>query len=155
MKHLIFVLLIAGIILTSGAGKAVADNYVIPGTTDSSGIVQCGRPGQNMCTLCELIKGFYDIIQYIMQIAVGMALVVLAIGGVMYAVSAGDTGAIDTAKKTIQNAAIGFVVIFSAYLIVNTTILYLGSTTDANTGQATFGMTITSWGNFECEAKTR
>jgi hypothetical protein len=140
------------------AAPAPATNLsgsAVPGSvTDPGGIVQCGRTGQNMCTLCELIKGFHDIIIYIMKIAIGVALVAIAIGGVMYVVSAGDTGAIDTAKTTIKNALIGFVIIFAGYLIINTTILYLGSQTDAN-GNATFGFTITSWGNFECEAKTR
>jgi hypothetical protein len=129
-------------------------NDIIPGTTEAGGLVQCGRPGQNMCTLCDLIRGMNIIIHYLMQLAIGVALLAMAIGGVMYIISAGDSGMVGKAKETMKNAAIGFVIIFAGYLIINTTITYLGAKTDAK-GNATFGMSITSWGNFECNARTR
>jgi hypothetical protein len=86
-----------------------------------------------------------------MKIAIGVALLAMAIGGVMYVVSAGDSGLIDNAKSTIKNAAIGFVIIFAGYLIINTTITYVGARKDDN-GNVTFGMNITSWGQFDCTA---
>jgi hypothetical protein len=96
-----------------------------------------------------MLKGMNKIIHYLMDIAIGVALLAMAIGGVMYVVSAGDTGAIETAKGTIKNAAIGFVIIFAAYLIVNTTITYLGAS-------STLGMkTATTWGEFDCTATNK
>ena len=119
---------------------------MVPGTTEASGIIQCGRPGQQMCTLCDMIKGFNKIIHYIMEIAIGVALLALAIGGILYVVSAGESAAMETAKTTIKNGMIGFVIIFAAYLIVNTTITYLGT-------NSTLGMqTTTTWGQFDCTA---
>ena len=128
-------------------------NTTIPGATQSGGIIQCGRPGQSMCTLCDLIRGMNIIIHYLMQIAIGVALLAMAIGGVLYIVSAGDGKLIDQAKAAIKNAAIGFVIIFGGYLIINTTISYLGAKTDAQ-GNPTFGMSITSWGNFDCKVNS-
>lgn len=133
---------------TSPVSGGAADNS-IPGVKGPTGIVPCGQTGGQMCTLCDLIKGFNTVIQYIMKIAIGVALLALAIGGIMYVVSAGDTGAIETAKTTIKNAAIGFVIIFAAYLIVNTTITYLGA-------NPTLGMkTTTTWGQFDCTATNK
>lgn len=128
----------------------------IPGTSvdASSGLIKCGRPGQNMCTLCDLIAGMNVIIQYLMKIAIGVALLAITIGGAMYIISAGDKNMIGKAKTTMENAAWGFVIIFAGYLIINTTITYLGAKTDAN-GNATFGMNITSWGQFDCSARNR
>lgn len=134
---------------TAAAGPTVQD-WSIPGTSvdAGSGIVKCGRPGQNMCTLCDLIKGFNEVIQYIMKIAIGVALLAMAVGGVLYVVSAGESGTMEMAKSAITNAAIGFVIVFAAYLIVNTTVTYLGTT-------GTLGMkTATTWGQFDCAASS-
>ena len=90
-------------------------------------------------------KHFYDIIDYIMKIAIGVALVGIAIGGVLYTISAGDSGAAEKAKTTIKNALIGFIIVFSAWLIVNTTISAIGARKD-------LGINVTGWGEFDCNA---
>ncbi len=121
------------------------------GVSDANAaLVTCGT-GKSMCTLCDLIAGMNNVIQYLMKIAIGVALLAMAIGGVMYIVSAGDSGLIDQAKSTLKNAAIGFVIIFAAFLIIDTTINYIGSKTNAS-GVPTFGINITSWGKFDCTA---
>ena len=81
-----------------------------------------------------------------MKITIGLALLAMAIGGVLYIVSAGESSAMEKAKSTIKSAAIGFVIIFAAWLIVNTTISYLGVS-------GTLGMnSTTTWGQFDCSA---
>lgn len=127
----------------------IADGLV-PGSTDTTrGIVPCGRGGQRMCTLCDLIVGIHVIIKFIMKIAIGVALLAIAIGGVMYVVSAGDSGAVETAKATIKSALIGFIVIFAAWIIVNTVMTFLSA-------NSTLGMkSTTSWQNFECNATNK
>jgi hypothetical protein len=138
-----------------GGGAIVDDS--IPGVSvdEGTGLITCGRPGGRMCTLCDLIKGMNDIIHYLMNIAIGAALLIVTIGGVMYIISAGDSGMVEKGKSAMKNAAIGFVIIFTGYLIINTTIDYLGTKKDPVTGKATFGMNITSWGNFDCTAQDR
>lgn len=133
---------------------AQADDLVPGIQDDPSGIIQCGRPGQRMCTLCDLIKGINTVIQYIMKIAIGIAILAITIGGVMYVVSAGDSGLIEMAKTTMKNAVIGFVLVFAAFLIINTTMQYLGTKKNAQ-GEPTFGFNITSWGQFDCTAGSR
>ena len=125
-------------------------NGLVPGSTDiTRGIVPCGRGGQRMCTLCDLIVGIHVIIKFIMKIAIGVALLAIAIGGVMYVVSAGDSGAVETAKATIKSALIGFIVIFAAWIIVNTVMTFLSA-------NSTLGMkSTTSWQNFECNATNK
>jgi hypothetical protein len=117
---------------------------LIPGQKGpESDIIKCGRAGQDMCTLCDLIKGMNLVIKYLMRIAIGVALLAMAIGGVMYIVSAGGSELIGQAKSTMKNAAIGFVIIFAGWLIINTTITYLGTAPG-------MGIEITSWGEFDC-----
>jgi hypothetical protein len=130
---------------TPTPGGAQITNDIVPGTAvGESKIITCGRPGQHMCHLCDFIKGFYNIIKYIQGIAIGIALLAMAIGGIIYIVSAGESGLMETAKSAIKNAAIGFVIIFASYLIVNTTIVYLGTKT---------GLGINaSWGTVDCNS---
>ncbi|EKD58862.1 MAG: hypothetical protein ACD_56C00037G0007 [uncultured bacterium] len=145
----------SGVVTTpaSGPGSAgQATDYKIPGTTtEESQLVKCGRPGQSMCTLCDFIAGLNNVIQYIMRISIGVGLLAFTIAGVVYVVSAGDPKTTGRAKDIMKNAAIGFVIIFAGWLIVNTVIQSLGSKTDAQ-GNPTFGMNITSWGQFDCSA---
>ncbi|MDD5463689.1 MAG: hypothetical protein PHP62_00965 [Candidatus Moranbacteria bacterium] len=108
----------------------------------NAAIITCGR-GQDMCTLCDLIAGMNTIIQYLMKLSIGVALLAMAIGGVMYVISAGDKGLADKAKGAITNAVVGFAIIFAGWLIINTTINYIGT-------KPGMGIGVTSWGNFEC-----
>lgn len=121
------------------------DNSVY-GTTEASGIVQCGRPGHEMCTLCDLIKGFYDIIQYIIKIAVVVALAMFTLGGSSYVTSFGGEKEIEMAKAAMKNAVIGLTIILAAWLLVNTVFLILGASPNLGVSQAS------SWWQFECSA---
>jgi len=118
----------------------------IAGSTVASGIIQCGRPGHELCTLCDLIKGIYDIVQYIIKIAVWVTLTAIAIGGGMYALSAGNSNMIELAKGAMKKALIGLVIVLTAWLMVNTLLLVIGT-------QSNLGITgVVSWGKFECAA---
>lgn len=48
-----------------------------------------------------------------------VAVIVMIIGGIMYAVSSGDAGTVTKAKNTIVYALVGLIVAFLAYAIVN------------------------------------
>lgn len=121
-------------------------NRTVPGTTtEQSQLVTCGRPGQQMCTLCDLIAGLNNIIRFIEHIAIGVGAFAFTIGGVMYVISSGDPGMKKKANDTMWNAVKGFVIIFAAWAIVNTVIMLLGTKTN-------LGLNITGWGNFECSA---
>lgn len=136
-----------------GSAGQITDN-IVPGSIapgEESQFIKCGRAGQRMCTLCDLILGLNDVIRFIMRVSIGIGILAFTAAGVMYIVSAGDPGLKGTANTTMKNAVIGFVVILASWLIVNTVILSLGSKTDAQ-GNATFGMKITGWGKFECAA---
>lgn len=161
----VFALVLMAGFVVAGNVKAATDTgkgssggistEIIPGTTgEESQFIKCGRAGQRMCTLCDLIAGLNLVIQFIMKTSIGIGILAFAAGGVMYIISAGDPGMKGKANKTMENAAVGFVIIFAGWLIVNTLITALGSRTD-NNGNTTFGMNITGWGKFDCTAKQR
>lgn len=128
--------------------SASAGSNMVPGTaSNDAGIISCGRSGRPMCTICDIIAGMNTIIQYLIKISIGLALAVMTIAGIIYIVSAGDTGIIGTAKSAMKNAVIGFFVVLGAWVIVNTLITSLGAKPD-------LGIQVTGWGNFQCAPKT-
>lgn len=60
-----------------------------------------------------------DVVNTLLFILGAIAVVMIIVGGIMYAVSAGDASGVTKAKNTILYAVIGLVVAFLAYAIVN------------------------------------
>lgn len=151
-KNKIFLLVIFAIFcmctptinVISAADTTVSDGKV-PGSTETGGIVSCGRGGQNMCTLCDLIMGIKDVIDYLLKIAVGIAVLAICIGGILYIVSVGDPGLIEMGKNAMKNALIGIVICVLAFIIINTAMLLIGT-------QTNLGIGVTNWYTFDCSA---
>ncbi|MBL8160167.1 hypothetical protein JNJ66_06980 [Candidatus Saccharibacteria bacterium] len=81
--------------------------------------VGCGRADG---TPEELIGdgGIFTTVANILIFLVGLiAVIMLIIGGIRYAVSGGDQSAVTAAKNTILYAIIGLVVAFMAFAVVN------------------------------------
>ncbi len=82
-----------------------------------SGLVTCTGADCNVCTFVQLIS---NIVNWLFGF-----LVLLAVLGIMYAgfqlvTSAGNTSALDKAKSMFTNIIIGFVIVLSAWIIVDT-----------------------------------
>lgn len=61
---------------------------------------------------------FATILQLVLGIAGAVAVIIFIIAGLKYTMSQGDPAATAKAKNTIINAAIGIVIIMSAFIIV-------------------------------------
>ncbi len=118
----------------------------IPGTTEAGGIIQCGRGGQQMCTICDLIKGMNTIIKYIMGISIVLALASFTLAGSSYVTSFGGTAEMEAAKTIMKNAAIGMAVILTAWILVSVILFFVGAKTNLGISN------VTAWGDFECSA---
>ncbi|MBP9751688.1 MAG: hypothetical protein KBD19_02405 [Candidatus Moranbacteria bacterium] len=88
----------------------------------SADLITCGRGADiaSACRLCDLVEGVADLVKYIRNIMVFIALAVITAMGILYIVSSGNQGTMETAKKGIFASLIGIAVILSAWLIVNT-----------------------------------
>lgn len=85
-------------------------------------LVPCGNSGAStdVCTLCDLIVGVHNVIDFLLRMVFAVALVIITIAGVIYIVSAGDSGAVEKAKSAIKGAFFGIIITLSAWLIVTT-----------------------------------
>ncbi len=84
----------------------------IPGVVFTPAIQKDGKLTINW--IAEYIAGIY---KYLLGIAVTVAIVMIMIGGLQYVLSAGG-GDVKKAKKRINDAIIGLILLFSVYLIL-------------------------------------
>jgi hypothetical protein len=124
MKKLSFIISLI-ILFSSLTGAVFAEN---------EGLVPCGNPGQEACTLCDLFVMIDRIIDFILfRIVPPLAALMIAIGGYMLIVQHigfGGTGGgpemVSRAKKLFTSVAMGLLIIYGAWLIVNSFFMAIG-----------------------------
>lgn len=83
----------------------------------------CQITGNNIQELGAVIG---RVINFLFAAIGGVAVIMIAVGGVRYILASGDPKGTDSAKQTIQFAVIGLVVVLLAVLIVNVIGNFLG-----------------------------
>ncbi|MEF3691869.1 MAG: hypothetical protein V3574_02300 [Candidatus Moraniibacteriota bacterium] len=133
-------------------GESEGPYFNVGGTY--KGLVHCGHTSsyENRCTLCDLIVGIQRIIKWGMQILVVVALVAIVGGAIMYIISAGNSGMMESAKTVIKQALWGVVIVLGAWVIVNTILWMITSKLYPGTGESgNKFMDISNWYNFDCK----
>lgn len=109
-----------------------------PLPVDAKGLVPCGQTSDDgatsiredaPCTLCHLVVGGKGIIDYGLGLMTYAAIAVIVAMAILYIVSTGNQGLMETAKKGIFAALIGFGVMLGAWLLVNTMLRLLSVNT--------------------------
>ncbi len=105
------------------------------GTTVAySGLVPCGKPvnvGGNccilQCTLCHFFVMFDNILDFVMfNLIPIIAVLMMVLGGVTFLLAGTNPGNVAKGKSIITSTAIGLVIIFSAWILVNTFFMAIG-----------------------------
>ena len=99
-------------------------------------LVTCQGVDCNACSLVDMVNG---IVNFLITICVVIAVVMLAVAGFKLLTSGGNSSAAQEAKGLFTNVVIGFIIVLSAWLIVDT-ILRIAT----NTGG------LDAWGLVEC-----
>lgn len=105
---------------------------LLPSPAEAASIIPCGRSGADAtaeekkpCTMCHIVIGGKRIIDWGLKVMTFIGVAIIVAMGVLYIVSTGDEGMMQTAKGGIKAALIGFAVMLAAWLIVNTTLRVL------------------------------
>ena len=77
------------------------------------------QPGQNCSAGSDINSFIRTVINWLLGIAFGIAVLFLIIGGFWYITSAGNEETAEKGKNTAINAIIGIVIIVLSYVIVN------------------------------------
>jgi hypothetical protein len=92
----------------------------------TGGLVPCGRLGNDTttpdideskpCGLCAMLYMLKKIINFVLEISVGAAVLILIISGLIYALSVGNSRQVESAKSAASSAIIGAAIIIIAWL---------------------------------------
>jgi len=86
-------------------------------SAQASGLVTCSGPDCDMCSFVAMIEG---LVNWLFSFLVLAAVLGLMIAGFKLVTSAGNESAWSGAKSMFTNIIIGFVIVLSAWLIVDT-----------------------------------
>jgi len=109
----------------------------------TSGLVPCGTAGCP-CQLCHLAVLFQNIIKFVFVIVIVIAIFMFTLAGFMFLVGGENPGLIHQAKQIISAVAFGLIIMFAAWLIVNTILTFSGLI------NPNFGWDPTKWFQVNC-----
>jgi hypothetical protein len=81
-------------------------------------LVPCGDPGQPTCQTCHLYQLVENVFAWVFGLATFVVIVLIIYGGFRLATSTGNQMAKRDARKIISSAIIGFVLVLSAWMLV-------------------------------------
>jgi len=84
-----------------------------------TGLVSCDNSIGNLCDFNALMALINKIINFILyDMVIPIAAIMFAYAGFLYLTSAGDTGKMKQAHTIFTNAAVGFIFVLAAWLII-------------------------------------
>ena len=101
--------------------------FLMPAQTQAAGLVPCGGSGEEACTFCDFFVMINGIIRFVMfNLVPPIAVLMLVVGGVMFFFGGAKPGLLIQAKAVITSVVMGLLIIFCAWVIVNTIIQKIG-----------------------------
>jgi len=124
------------------------------------GLVPCGRKTDDPittdicecypCELCHIFVLFKRIVDWVtVYIIIPLAILMFVVGGVFLLTAAGDPGRISGGKKILKTTIMGLIIIFVAWVIVNTIVTFASTGSVPGPGQV--GQILgQSWNEIAC-----
>ncbi len=123
--------------------------FVITSPVFAAGLVPCEGPD---CQACHVVQLGQKVIEWFIGIAASITALVFVIGGLKMVMAGGDTGSVSSARQMMTNAVVGFVILLSAWLIINTVLKIFVSNSSSLQGVAEmpgYG----PWNEIQCVAQ--
>ncbi|MCX6758965.1 MAG: pilin [Candidatus Nealsonbacteria bacterium] len=121
--------------------------FLFPFLINAQGLVPCGGPDKPACQLCHIFVLFDNIVKFLLipcllnsyvAIVPLIATLMIVIGGVMFFAAVGDPSKIGKATSLLTAVAIGLVIIYGAWLLVNAFFLVIGVNVWTGPGEGWF-----------------
>lgn len=92
------------------------------------GLVPCGNPGQDACKLCDFFIMIDNVIDFLLLSLIPiLAAIMIAIGGFLYIISRANPDQLTRVKSLLTAVAIGLLIIYGAWIIINTFLVVIGA----------------------------
>ncbi len=95
-------------------------------------LVPCGDSGQDACQTCHIYELVENVFQWIFGISFVIVAIIIVVGGIRLATSGGNSQAKSDARKLIGTSIVGFILIGSAWVLVELLIATLSGVPDAS-----------------------
>ena len=100
---------------------------LLPSLAQAAGLVPCGIDPNDPCEFCDFFVMINNIIRFVMfNLVPPIAVLMLVVGGVMFFLGGAKPSMLIQAKGVITSVVIGLLIIFCAWVIVNTVIQKIG-----------------------------
>lgn len=97
--------------------------------TSSAALVNCGGYNQagvvTQCSIGDLIGTIKLIINYLLSFAWLVSVLFIVISGVRMILAQGNEEALTTAKASLTNAIVGFIIILTSFIVLNLVVGFL------------------------------
>ena len=95
------------------------------------------------CDWCDALKVMSNIIDFILEIAFGLAALFIAVGAIMMMISGGNEKRFSDGKSYLTNAIIGLTIALTAWMLINTILNIIAPDYAANG--------LMPWNEISCE----
>lgn len=148
-KFIVFIFLLILIISAIFPQLALAASGTSSGSSNG-GIVPCGNGSStgNACTICHMILGIKNLVDFGLKLVVTAAVLGIVISGILYMVSSGNQTMMSKAKGAMFASVTGFAIVIGAWLLISTVLWLISAKGDLGI-QKTGG-----WFNFKCDTKS-
>ncbi len=92
----------------------------LPTLVTAAGLVPCGGTGEAPCQACHLVQMGQNLLTWFITIMASVIALIFAINGMKLVMARDNSHALSEAKGSMTNAIVGFVILLSAWLIVDT-----------------------------------
>jgi len=116
------ILIVAGFVSLTPVAFALGPDGIWENTGE--GGVTCNK-AKGGCTICDAIIVTQNIITYLFLIAIPLAVAMIIWGGIVLMTAAGSEERVRKGRDIITKAVIGLLIVFAAWIIVNTVINFL------------------------------
>ena len=91
----------------------------LPTVAFAAGLVPCGGSGEQACQLCYFVTLMENVFAWLVMILSIVVALIFITAGLRLVTSTGNVSEKEAAKKMINNAFIGFVIVLAAWLLVD------------------------------------
>lgn len=109
----------------------------------AQGFVPCGIGDVDPCQACHVVMLVENVLDWLVMILGIIATILIVVAGIKLATSGGNVSAMESAKRSINNLLIGYVIVLAGWLMVDTVMKVLVSDDGAIPN---FGV----WNSIEC-----
>ena len=105
----------------------ISGSLILPLFSLAAGLVPCGGTDEDPCQLCHLFVLLDTIVDFVLfKIILPLATLLLVIGGILFIFNAENPENVTKGKAILTSVVIGLIIIFAAWLIINSFVMLIG-----------------------------